>query len=97
MHLRPGAGRRVTSRKLDLASAAVDIEQAGHSSASRASDCRQVQLSYGPWFDSGRPDFCSDSFPSIVVKVIDTRVHPDLSQGPDDRQSDAGDALDFAF
>ena len=57
MHLRHGAGRRGTSKKLGSASAAVEIEQAGHSSAGRASDCRQVQLSDGPWFDSGRPDF----------------------------------------
>ena len=30
--------------------------QAGHSSVGRASDCRFLQLSDGPWFDSGWPD-----------------------------------------
>ena len=31
--------------------------QAGYSSVGRASDCRFVQPSDGPWFDSGWPDF----------------------------------------
>ena len=31
--------------------------QAGDSSVGRASDCRSLQLSNGPWFDSGSPDF----------------------------------------
>lgn len=31
-------------------------EQAGHSSVGRASDCRALQQSDGPWFDSGWPD-----------------------------------------
>ena len=29
----------------------------GYSSVGRASDCRALQLSDGPWFDSGWPDF----------------------------------------
>ena len=28
----------------------------GDSSVGRASDCRMVQISDGPWFDSGSPD-----------------------------------------
>ena len=31
--------------------------QAGYSSVGRASDCRLLQQSDGPWFDSGWPDF----------------------------------------
>ena len=31
--------------------------QAGYSSVGRASDCRMLQQSDGPWFDSGWPDF----------------------------------------
>ena len=31
--------------------------QAGYSSVGRASDCRNLQQSDGPWFDSGWPDF----------------------------------------
>ena len=31
--------------------------QTGYSSVGRASDCRVLQLSDGPWFDSGWPDF----------------------------------------
>ena len=30
---------------------------AGYSSVGRASDCRVLQQSDGPWFDSGWPDF----------------------------------------
>ena len=33
-----------------------EAEQAGYSSVGRASDCRPLQLSDGPWFDSGWPD-----------------------------------------
>ena len=29
----------------------------GYSSVGRASDCRSLQVSDGPWFDSGWPDF----------------------------------------
>ena len=36
-----------------------DTLQAGYSSVGRASDCRHLQPSDGPWFDSGWPDFCS--------------------------------------
>ena len=31
-------------------------QQAGYSSVGRASDCRMLQQSDGPWFDSGWPD-----------------------------------------
>lgn len=31
----------------------------GYSSVGRASDCRDMQLSDGPWFDSGWPEICS--------------------------------------
>ena len=37
--------------------AAVISWQAGYSSVGRASDCRILQQSDGPWFDSGWPDF----------------------------------------
>ena len=33
------------------------IRNAGYSSVGRASDCRLLQQSDGPWFDSGWPDF----------------------------------------
>ena len=32
-------------------------QQTGYSSVGRASDCRVLQQSDGPWFDSGWPDF----------------------------------------
>ena len=32
--------------------------QAGYSSVGRASECRNLQQSDGPWFDSGWPDLC---------------------------------------
>ena len=35
----------------------VDLEQASYSSVGRASDCRMLQQSDGPWFDSGWLDF----------------------------------------
>ena len=35
---------------------ALAIKQAGYSSVGRASDCRDLQQSDGPWFDSGWPD-----------------------------------------
>ena len=34
-----------------------DCDQTGYSSVGRASDCRHMQQSDGPWFDSGWPDF----------------------------------------
>ena len=40
--------------------------QPGYSSVGRASDCRSLQLSDGPWFDSGWPDMCSGRFGNIV-------------------------------
>ena len=33
-----------------------DCDQTGYSSVGRASDCRHMQQSDGPWFDSGWPD-----------------------------------------
>ena len=33
------------------------VTDAGYSSVGRASDCRSLQQSDGPWFDSGWPDF----------------------------------------
>jgi hypothetical protein len=33
------------------------LRQTGYSSVGRASDCRMLQQSDGPWFDSGWPDF----------------------------------------
>ena len=33
-----------------------NVVTAGDSSVGRASDCRALQLSDGPWFDSGSPD-----------------------------------------
>ena len=36
------------------------LRQTGYSSVGRASDCRMLQQSDGPWFDSGWPDiFCA--------------------------------------
>ena len=35
---------------------ALAFTQAGYSSVGRASDCRDLQQSDGPWFDSGWPD-----------------------------------------
>ena len=34
----------------------ISRQQAGYSSVGRASDCRMLQQSDGPWFDSGWPD-----------------------------------------
>ena len=34
----------------------LECRQAGYSSVGRASDCRALQLSDDPWFDSGWPD-----------------------------------------
>ena len=36
-------------------------KHAGYSSVGRASDCRVLQLSDGPWFDSGWPDFTTNA------------------------------------
>ena len=38
-------------------------QQTGYSSIGRASDCRVLQQSDGPWFDSGWPDFLTFSAP----------------------------------
>ena len=47
-------------------------KQAGYSSVGRASDCRNLQQSDGPWFDSGWPDFSTSS----------------IAQGPDSHDAD---------
>ena len=47
---RPGAPRGPGARGSPAANS-------GYSSVGRASDCRDLQLSDGPWFDSGWPDF----------------------------------------
>ena len=38
----------------------------GYSSVGRASDCRVLQQSGGPWFDSGWPDFVLNRFPLVA-------------------------------
>lgn len=67
----PNAGRELTTRRLEgsvlsracsaqLIAASdgplISRQQAGYSSVGRASDCRVLQQSDGPWFDSGWPD-----------------------------------------
>ena len=47
----PGQGRPKKARR--------STGHAGYSSVGRASDCRMLQQSDGPWFDSGWPDFCA--------------------------------------
>ena len=53
-------GRRLSIAIEDVAIMAAPhgLGQAGDSSVGRASDCRSLQLSDGPWFDSGSPDLC---------------------------------------
>ena len=41
-------------------------QQTGYSSVGRASDCRVLQQSDGPWFDSGWPDFCWKAWASQI-------------------------------
>ena len=41
--------------------------QAGYSSVGRASDCRVLQQSDGPWFDSGWPDFRDIIFGALAM------------------------------
>ena len=43
---------------------ALTADTSGDSSVGRASDCRMLQLSDGPWFDSGSPDFQESSLTS---------------------------------
>ena len=42
--------------------------QAGYSSVGRASDCRNLQQSDGSWFDSGWPDFSTDSIAQCLCR-----------------------------
>ena len=41
----------------------------GYSSVGRASDCRRLQQSYGPWFDSGWPDICACTWRLVRARV----------------------------
>ena len=45
-------------------------QQTGYSSVGRASDCRVLQQSDGPWFNSGWPDFVLNRFPLEVVHAL---------------------------
>ena len=58
--MRKGFGKDQMERKGFIITAAV-IDNAGYSSVGRASDCRSLQQSDGPWFDSGWPDFCASA------------------------------------
>ena len=49
-------GRIAQSSILSIGGKTGTRHQAGHSSVGRASDCRFMQQSDGPWFDSGWPD-----------------------------------------
>ncbi len=44
-------------------------QQAGYSSVGRASDCRHLETSDGPWLDSGWPDFLSVVDMTAVMSV----------------------------
>ena len=46
-----------------------NVTQPGYSSVGRASDCRQLQQSDGPWFDSGWPDMI-DAFARVGVQGL---------------------------
>ena len=56
-------------------------EQAGHSSVGRASDCRALQQSDGPWFDSGWPDgmtgpWLGPARPNLTASVPAAHARP---------------------
>ena len=53
--------------------------QAGYSSVGRASDCRALQLSDGPWFDSGWPDFSCVDLIQLLRTTHDRSTMPELS------------------
>ena len=43
--------------------------QSGYSSVGRASDCRLLQASDGPWFDSGWPDLLFKALSRTIVAI----------------------------
>ena len=51
---------------------------AGYSSVGRASDCRVLQLSDGPWFDSGWPDLMIRINSAVQYKkgIRQFQIHP---------------------
>ena len=60
---------------------------AGDSSVGRASDCRALQLSDGPWFDSGSPDVFHSMLTLLLQRmmtvlddVIGSRIHAHVSR-----------------
>ena len=65
---------RCTSRmlveKAPVQSAVASLlrHQPGYSSVGRASDCRHLQQSDGPWFDSGWPDLLHAAVPEARLK-----------------------------
>ena len=66
--------------------------QAGYSSVGRASDCRTLQRSDGPWFDSGWPDisaWCSPMQRTLFYycKRIHVRLLPSGDGGTNPREA----------
>jgi hypothetical protein len=54
---------------------------AGYSSVGRASDCRSLQQSDGPWFDSGWPDFFSAATNNPTNRQSDKMRMPGVEPG----------------
>jgi hypothetical protein len=67
----PQSSRRETSSCAALARQTGTSQQAGHSSVGRASDCRALQQSDGPWFDSGWPDGMTNPLAGACVLKTD--------------------------
>ena len=63
-----------------------EAEQAGYSSVGRASDCRALQLSDGPWFDSGWPD---------LHRLAPQAVRSCAASDTEGIRAPAGRAMDF--
>ncbi len=59
---------------------ALCCKQAGYSSVGRASDCRALQLSDGPWFDSGWPDFREPAQTGAAATL--SLAHPSSTMRP---------------
>ena len=59
----------LTSVAIQRQIATIYYKEAGYSSVGRAYDCRMLQQSDGPWFDSGWPDFSSQSGDAIVFDI----------------------------
>ena len=57
-----------------------NVVTAGDSSVGRASDCRALQLSDGPWFDSGSPDVFHSMLTLLLDDVIGSRIHAHVSR-----------------